>query len=408
MYERGLHARGERLVPGADASGLSHTAVAVASQPGGLGGDQRRVAAVPAVRTTITIPDVRSVRRAHLWLNSRNDSPIRVPRPSRSRCRRPGPAHGRDAALHDPVTRVRRVPNTNDSVRTSSCGRAPARSEQQPQVPLHRGRGCRPAPAGSRRLADLPRQTHSVSSPVARFWRNIARWATRRPCGWSRTAACAGAEARTEQVDEPLGVAQLRGVIVEVTIAQHLAHRAGVGQIVTPSISTSSSASLAASMPVDAGPTSTSPGLARLVRGAWLASSSRSASGVRPCIRFGGSLRPRRRQNSANTRHRPRGRPPTHEQRGPASRTMPLLPMLTRPRAPAKSIDAAMSTGSPAARSARPNPTDSASSRRPSISSPVGASRIGDPFARRAHQPAMADSEEATIDDRRRTGAPGP
>ncbi len=90
----------------------------------------------------MTTPLVRSVRRAQWWLNSRNDSPIRVP-PAQSvtlsatRAR----ARSRSRSFISRVTRVSRVPNTKDSVLTSMV-RAQRLDEpqQQPRVALHRAR----------------------------------------------------------------------------------------------------------------------------------------------------------------------------------------------------------------------------------------------------------------------------
>src|SRR4051794_37617474 len=57
--------------------------------------------------------------------------------------------------------------------------------------------------------------------------------------------------------------------------------------------------------------------------------------------------------------------------------------MSTRARARAKSTEAPRSVASPAARSARPNPTDSARRRRPSTSGPQGARTIAGSFGSR-------------------------
>ena len=70
----------------------------------------------------MTTPDVRSERRAHFWLNVRNDSPIRVP-PAQSLTESAtrASARSRSRSRSRRVTRVSRVPNTNDSVRTSDA-----------------------------------------------------------------------------------------------------------------------------------------------------------------------------------------------------------------------------------------------------------------------------------------------
>src|SRR3954464_6947973 len=63
--------------------------------------------------------------------------------------------------------------------------------------------------------------------------------------------------------------------------------------------------------------------------------------------------------------------------------------MSMRVRARAKSTEAPRSVGSPAARSARPKPTDSASSRRPSTSGPHGARTIAGSFGSRGNVMAV-------------------
>ena len=74
---------------------------------------------------------------------------------------------------------------------------------------------------------------------------------------------------------------------------------------------------------------------------------------------------------------RPRGRRAAGRRRPRrASRTVGRWPRSMIPSARAKSISDARSIWSPDRRSARPNPTASASSRRPSTASPVGARRI--------------------------------
>ena len=100
-----LHPGRERLVAGRRGQRVEpHEPVAVAPQPGRLGGDERRVAAVPAVATRRSRRRcVRRVRRAHLWLNSRNDSAD--PRPARpvgDRVGDPGERAVAVAVLHQP------------------------------------------------------------------------------------------------------------------------------------------------------------------------------------------------------------------------------------------------------------------------------------------------------------------
>ncbi len=132
------------------------------------------------------MPELRSVRRAHWWLNCRNDSPIRVP-PAQSVTVSAtfASARSRSRSFINRVTRVSRVPNTNDSVRTSFV-RASAWTNRRSR---REWRSMEPEMSHSttswRGSLICRFQTHSVSSPVARFRRNIARAASRRPCGCS-------------------------------------------------------------------------------------------------------------------------------------------------------------------------------------------------------------------------------
>ena len=89
----------------------------------------------------MTTPLLRSARRAQCWLNSRNDSPIRVP-PAQSVTvsATRSSARSRSRSRRSRVTRVSRVPNTNDSVRTADAGQRLAEPEQEPGVALHRAR----------------------------------------------------------------------------------------------------------------------------------------------------------------------------------------------------------------------------------------------------------------------------
>ena len=169
--------------PGADASGFSQTrrwqlrrrrAVSAATSAGSPRSHPSD--------TTITTPDDRSVRRAHVWLNWRKLSPMRVP-PAQS-CTASATlasARSRSRSFMSFVTRVRRVPNTNDSVRTSFV-RASAWANRRSSREW-RSMDPEMSQITTRLRGSLTcrRQTHSVSSPVARFWRNIARGARRRP-----------------------------------------------------------------------------------------------------------------------------------------------------------------------------------------------------------------------------------
>ena len=135
----------------------------------------------------MTTPEVRSVRRAHCWLNVRNDSPIRVPpaqslTASETRAR----ARSRSRSRSSRVTRVRRVPNTNDSVRTSEAAERAwtnrSRSREWRSIEPEMSQ-MTTSERGSRIGR---RQTHHMSwPPVPRLRRNMARGASRRPCEWS-------------------------------------------------------------------------------------------------------------------------------------------------------------------------------------------------------------------------------
>ena len=130
------------------------------------------------------------------------------------------------------VTRVRRVPNTNDSVRTSFvAGQRLDEAQQQPRVALHRARDVAQHDELAR-LADL-----APPDPLGELaGREVL--AEHGPLGDAPAVrvelvppGAPALEARTEQVHEPLGVAQLGGGhAVEVPMAQHLAHRVGVGR----------------------------------------------------------------------------------------------------------------------------------------------------------------------------------
>ena len=177
----------------------------------------------------MTTPLVRSTRRAHFRLNSRKLSPMRVP-PAQSvtvsaTWRR---AASRSRSRRSRVTRVRRVPNTNDSVRTwfvaarAWMNRRSSRDWRSiDPLMSHRTTIWR-----GRRVGRLQTQSR-ISPPFAMLRRNIARGATRRPWWWSscrrvRRVSRPGCQ----QVDESFGVAQLgRGHPVELPVAQHLATR---------------------------------------------------------------------------------------------------------------------------------------------------------------------------------------
>ena len=126
------------------------------------------------------------------------------------------------------MTRVSRVPNTNDSVFTDDAAdsawtnRRSSREWRSIEPEMsHRTTIWRGRLVGRR-------QTHSVNSPpVARLRRNIARGASSAAVVVELVAARpAQLEARLEQVDQPLGVAQLgRRHPVEVAVAEQLGRR---------------------------------------------------------------------------------------------------------------------------------------------------------------------------------------
>ena len=90
------------------------------------------------------------------WLNVRNDSPIRVP-PAQSLTESAtrASARSRSRSRSSRVTRVSRVPNTNDSVRTSDAADERLdEAQQQPRVALHRARDVAQDDERAR-LADL-------------------------------------------------------------------------------------------------------------------------------------------------------------------------------------------------------------------------------------------------------------
>ena len=135
----------------------------------------------------MTTPDVRNDRRAQCWLNVRNESPIRVP-PAQSltELATRASARSRSRSRSSRVTRVSRVPNTNDSVRTSEAAESAWMNRSS-------NRECRSIDpemshnTTSDRGSRICRRQTQVRSwpPVPRLRRNIARGASRRPCEWS-------------------------------------------------------------------------------------------------------------------------------------------------------------------------------------------------------------------------------
>ena len=182
----------------------------------------------------MTTPLVRSARRAHCWLNVRKLSPMRVPpaqslTASATRAR----ARSRSRSLSSRVTRVSRVPNTNDSVRTSLAALSAwtnrsSRREWRSMDPL-----MSQMTTSERGSLTGRRQTHVHQlaagpqvSPEHRPRRQAATVgmelvATRSPL----------LQARHQQVDQSLRLPQLRrGHPVELAVAKHLAARVGIGR----------------------------------------------------------------------------------------------------------------------------------------------------------------------------------
>ena len=132
----------------------------------------------------MTTPLVRSVRRAQCWLNVRKLSPMRVP-PAQSLTvsATRASARSRSRSRSSRVTRVRRVPNTNDSTWTSLADESAWTKRRSSRE----WRSIEPqmsAMTTSERGSLIGRrQTHDISwPPVPRLRRNIARGASRRPC----------------------------------------------------------------------------------------------------------------------------------------------------------------------------------------------------------------------------------
>ena len=199
--------------PGAEASGLSQTrrwqlrrsrAVSAATSAGSPRSQPSD--------TMITTPELRSVRRAHLWLNSRKLSPIRVP-PAQSVTvsATRASARSRSRSFIIRVTRVSRVPNTNDSVRTSLV-RASAWANRSRR---REWRSIEPADvADDHELARLP--DLAPPDPLGELARGqvlAEHRAWREPAAVRVELVAARPpllQARAEQVHEALRVAQLR------------------------------------------------------------------------------------------------------------------------------------------------------------------------------------------------------
>ena len=234
-------------------------------------------------------------------------------------------------------------------------------------VALHRARDVaehddRPRPPVGRR------QTHSAKSPpVARLRRNIDPRREHAAVVVELVAARpAQLEARHEQVDEALGVAQLGGGHpVELAVAERLGDREGVGcddDLVRLGVLGSPSSPAAAS--------GRARGLALVASRprAPRASAAVVAGPPAPGPRAVGSAGPSLGMRDARWRHQTRrrsGRSGARSSRrrtktaSPAARTCSRSPMSTRVSARAKSMRGAQVDGSPADRRARPKPTAS-------------------------------------------------
>ena len=229
------HPAGQRLVAGRAGQRVEpHEPMAVAPQPGRLGGDERRVAAVPAVGH-----DDHDAARAQ-----RPARPLLVERPEALADPRPAgpvvdgvgdPGERPVAVLVAQQPRDPRQPRPEHERLGAHLRRRRERldeAQQQPRVALHRARDVaqhderaglldRPPPD--------PRQQLAAGAEVAPEHRP-----RREPPAVRMQLVAAGPallEPRDQRVDQPLGVAQLgRGHPVELAVAQHLAARVGVGR----------------------------------------------------------------------------------------------------------------------------------------------------------------------------------
>ena len=153
----------------------------------------------------------------------------RRPRPPPARA--PGRGRGRAAGG---VTRVRRVPKTNASVRTSRPGQRLAEAQQQPGVALHRAADV--ADQDDRRAA-AARAAPQPRRPGRRPWPGCAgtsaRGAQQPPAAVRAPSGASGASRScgTMRSMSALRLAQLGGGhAVEVAVAQRLAGAVGVGR----------------------------------------------------------------------------------------------------------------------------------------------------------------------------------
>ena len=165
------------------------------------------------------------------------------------------------------------------------------------------------------------RQTHSVSSPVARFWRNIARWATRRPCGWSsnRRVRRRSSRGRSRSTNRSASRSSAEVIRSKSRWRSSSPREYASGEIVTPSISPSSSLSEATWTPIVASSD---------IVASWPSPPSSAAAGLALLVALGvghQALEPRLRQLPAAAPPELREHPvvdlavvaPPHEQGGP-------------------------------------------------------------------------------------------
>ncbi len=122
-------------------------------------------------------------------------------------------ARSRSRSRSRRVTRVRRVPKTNASVRTSDRGQGLSEAEQEPGVALHRDRDV--ADEHDRRAAAAPGAARPRSGGRRRSPGCAGTWPAgrvRRPCRWSsQRRVRRRRELRHEPVDEARRLAQLGG-----------------------------------------------------------------------------------------------------------------------------------------------------------------------------------------------------
>ena len=267
---------------------------------------------------TITTPLERSARRAQRRLNSRKRSPIRVPpaqsvTASATRAR----ARSRSRSRSRRVTRVSRVPNTNDSVRTSDDAESAwmNRSSSREWRSIEPEMSQRTTSGRGRRT--WRRQTQSVSCPpVARLRRNIAR-------GREEPAVVVKLERRVRRIprrgasrstSRSASRSSAARHPVEVLVAQDLARGAvGIGRSHLD-VRRRRSSSLLALGPTGATPRSRASPLPLAPRRRSARPPPRSAGPSSGTVGAGGIIprqlpSPRRARRARRRGRRPRGRP---------------------------------------------------------------------------------------------------